>query len=149
MEAPQNLAEHCVRLRTLFTEFLGNFSLALAALQCLFHHWWHSSVPLLKVTNCYGPHYRRHLYQERQDMLLSQYKFRSVQVQILISYLIKPFVPTCIALGRYPERYRMNTIKYKHSNRSCGRGPPWAGVGIWQLFVRETYLLRTVPVGTV
>ncbi|XP_023343918.1 SET and MYND domain-containing protein 4 isoform X2 [Eurytemora carolleeae] len=29
-----------------------------------------------QVTNCYGPHYRRHAYQERQDMLLNQYKFR-------------------------------------------------------------------------
>lgn len=29
-----------------------------------------------EVTNCYGPHYRRHLFQERQDMLLNQYKFR-------------------------------------------------------------------------
>jgi len=29
-----------------------------------------------EVSNCYGPHYRRHGYQERQDMLLSQYMFR-------------------------------------------------------------------------
>jgi len=29
-----------------------------------------------EVFNCYGPHYRRHSYAERQDMLLNQYKFR-------------------------------------------------------------------------
>lgn len=29
-----------------------------------------------EVSNCYGPHYRRHGYQERQEMLLSQYMFR-------------------------------------------------------------------------
>jgi len=29
-----------------------------------------------EVFNCYGPHYRRHPYAERQEMLLTQYKFR-------------------------------------------------------------------------
>jgi SET and MYND domain-containing protein len=29
-----------------------------------------------EVTNCYGPHYRRHNYLERQEMLSSQYMFR-------------------------------------------------------------------------
>jgi len=29
-----------------------------------------------EVTNCYGPHYRRHAYAQRQEMLLNQYKFR-------------------------------------------------------------------------
>eukprot|EP00088_Acartia_fossae_P017124 TRINITY_DN19695_c0_g1_i4.p1 TRINITY_DN19695_c0_g1~~TRINITY_DN19695_c0_g1_i4.p1 ORF type:complete len:754 (+),score=176.17 TRINITY_DN19695_c0_g1_i4:39-2300(+) len=29
-----------------------------------------------EVFNCYGPHYRRHTYAERQEMLLLQYKFR-------------------------------------------------------------------------
>jgi len=29
-----------------------------------------------EVTNCYGPHYRRHEWAERQEMLSSQYSFR-------------------------------------------------------------------------
>jgi len=29
-----------------------------------------------EVTNCYGPHYRRHTYRERQEMLSSQYNFK-------------------------------------------------------------------------
>jgi len=32
----------------------------------------------MEVTNCYGPHYRRHDYMERQEMLSSQYMFRCV-----------------------------------------------------------------------
>jgi len=32
----------------------------------------------LEVTNCYGPHYRRHDYVERQEMLSSQYMFRCI-----------------------------------------------------------------------
>ena len=30
----------------------------------------------MEVTNCYGPHYRRHTYVERQEMLSNQYMFR-------------------------------------------------------------------------
>ena len=30
------------------------------------------------MTNCYGPHYRRHEYQDRQSMLREQYGFRCV-----------------------------------------------------------------------
>jgi len=29
-----------------------------------------------EVTNCYGPHHRRHSFAERQEVLLTQYKFR-------------------------------------------------------------------------
>ena len=29
-----------------------------------------------EVTNCYGPHYRRHGHQERQHLLQEQYGFR-------------------------------------------------------------------------
>ena len=32
--------------------------------------------PGAEVTNCYGPHYRRHAWAERQEMLSSQYSFR-------------------------------------------------------------------------
>ena len=31
-----------------------------------------------EVTNCYGPHYRRHTYMERQEMLNNQYMFRCI-----------------------------------------------------------------------
>jgi len=31
-----------------------------------------------ELTNCYGPHYRRHTYMERQEMLCSQYMFRCI-----------------------------------------------------------------------
>jgi len=32
----------------------------------------------MEVTNCYGPHYRRHTYLERQEMLSNQYMFRCI-----------------------------------------------------------------------